>query len=196
MTRTTNWKLMETLGICLAVPLAVIAFRPPPPSLPAAHVQSAQASTTPAPPWAAFFSPRGGCQDAVTHEIGKAKKSIRVQAYSFTSQPIADALIAAVSRGVDVQVIVDKGGNAPDNNYSQAGRVAEDAKVFVDGAHAIAHNKVMIIDEKTVLTGSFNFTSSAEERNAENLLVIQDKELAAVYLRNWQKHCAHSKPWK
>jgi phosphatidylserine/phosphatidylglycerophosphate/cardiolipin synthase-like enzyme len=58
--------------------------------------------------------------------------------------------------------------------------------------HAIAHNKVMIIDGETVITGSFNFTKAAEESNAENLLVIRDKKLAERYIKNWQEHERHS----
>ena len=63
---------------------------------------------------------------------------------------------------------------------------------LIDGAHAIAHNKVMVIDGETVITGSFNFTTAAEQRNAENLLVIHDRALAARYTENWQAHAAHS----
>jgi len=59
-------------------------------------------------------------------------------------------------------------------------------------AHAIAHNKVMIIDKAVLITGSFNFTKAAEEKNAENLLVIRSKELASTYIENWQRHKEHS----
>lgn len=62
----------------------------------------------------------------------------------------------------------------------------------IDSAHAIAHNKVMVIDEETVITGSFNFTKAAEEQNAENLLIIRDKKLASLYIKNWQEHERHS----
>jgi phosphatidylserine/phosphatidylglycerophosphate/cardiolipin synthase-like enzyme len=64
--------------------------------------------------------------------------------------------------------------------------------VKIDSAHGIAHNKVMVIDGETVITGSFNFTKAAEEHNAENLLVIQDKKLASLYTRNWEEHEKHS----
>jgi phosphatidylserine/phosphatidylglycerophosphate/cardiolipin synthase-like enzyme len=64
---------------------------------------------------------------------------------------------------------------------------------WVDGAHSIAHNKVMVIDGETVVTGSFNFTKAAEEHNAENLLVIhQTPELARLYADNWEVHRGHS----
>ena len=64
---------------------------------------------------------------------------------------------------------------------------------MIEAAHAIAHNKVMIIDGETVVTGSFNFTRAAEGKNAENLLVIRDKNLAVRYAENWQGHVQHSK---
>ena len=67
---------------------------------------------------------------------------------------------------------------------------------FIDDKHAIAHNKIMVIDGKTVTTGSFNFTKAAEESNAENLLVIRDADLAAKYAKSWQEQLAHSAPYE
>jgi phosphatidylserine/phosphatidylglycerophosphate/cardiolipin synthase-like enzyme len=63
---------------------------------------------------------------------------------------------------------------------------------YIDDKHAIAHNKIMIIDKETVITGSFNFTKAAEEKNAENLLIIKSKELAKIYTENWNEHKKHS----
>ena len=67
---------------------------------------------------------------------------------------------------------------------------------FIDDAHAIAHNKIMVIDRETVVTGSFNFTKAAEEKNAENLLILKSKELAKLYMANWQRHREHSEPFQ
>ena len=67
---------------------------------------------------------------------------------------------------------------------------------LIDAKHAIAHNKVMVIDEETVITGSFNFSKAAEQENAENLLIIHDRALAAKYLENWKAHAAHSEVYK
>jgi phosphatidylserine/phosphatidylglycerophosphate/cardiolipin synthase-like enzyme len=67
-----------------------------------------------------------------------------------------------------------------------------DLPTYIDDKHAIAHNKIMIIDKATVITGSFNFTKAAEEKNAENVLIIKDKPLAKVYIENWEKHKGHS----
>jgi phosphatidylserine/phosphatidylglycerophosphate/cardiolipin synthase-like enzyme len=61
--------------------------------------------------------------------------------------------------------------------------------------HAIAHNKIIVIDGETVLTGSFNFTKAAQEKNAENLLMIRDPTLAAQYTTNWEVHRQHSQPY-
>jgi len=127
----------------------------------------------------------------IVNQIDQAKANIRVQAYSFTSAPIAKALLNAKKRGVDVQVILDKSQKT--QRYSSATFFKNvDIPVFIDSRHAIAHDKVMIIDSEKVITGSFNFTKAAEERNAENVLVIQSPELADKYRGNWETHKEHS----
>jgi phosphatidylserine/phosphatidylglycerophosphate/cardiolipin synthase-like enzyme len=120
-----------------------------------------------------FFSPNGGCTSAITNELAKAKQTVFVQAYSFTSAPIAKAVVDAHRRGVNVKVILDKSQRT--EKYSSADFLRNaGVPTQIDTKHAIAHNKIMIIDGQTILTGSFNFTKSAEEKNAENLLVIHD----------------------
>ena len=139
----------------------------------------------------AYFSPHGGCTDAIIRELNKAKNTVLVQAYSFTSVPIAKALLKAHKRGVKVDVILDKSQRT--QKYSSATFLYNQGiPVKIDAKHAIAHNKVMIIDGETVITGSFNFTRAAEENNAENLLVIHDKKLAERYIKNWLDHAQHS----
>ncbi|MBI4597109.1 MAG: phospholipase D family protein [Candidatus Omnitrophica bacterium] len=146
------------------------------------------------PSWNICFSPRGGCTQLVVDTIASANSQVLVQAHSFTSEPIAQALVAARQRGVRVEAILDKSQRSEDD--SRAALLARAGiPVSIDAAHAIAHNKVMVMDEDTVVTGSFNFTNSAEERNAENLLVIKDKALASAYRENWRKHRAHSQPF-
>jgi phosphatidylserine/phosphatidylglycerophosphate/cardiolipin synthase-like enzyme len=140
---------------------------------------------------AAYFSPRGGCTDAVIDVLGHARRSIRVQAYSFTSAPIAKALVDAKKRGVRVDVILDKSQRR--EKYTAADFLANSGiSTRIDAVHAIAHNKVMIIDDAIVVTGSFNFTKAAEQQNAENLLVIRSHELATQYARNWESHAVHA----
>ena len=143
---------------------------------------------------AVFFSPKGGCTEAVVEELGKAHETVLVQAYSFTSAPIAKALVEAHQRGVRVEVLLDKSQRT--ERYSSATfLIHAGIATFIDARHAIAHNKVMVIDGQTVLTGSFNFTKAAEEKNAENLLVLRGKELASKYTANWREHRQHSEPY-
>ncbi len=145
--------------------------------------------------WSVYFSPNGGCADAIVRELENAKTSILMQAYSFTSAPIAKALLNAHKEGVKVEVILDK--SQLTEKYSSVKFLYNSGiPTMIDAAHAIAHNKVMIIDRETVITGSFNFTRSAEEKNAENLLVIKDETLAAKYIGNWTLHAEHSEIYK
>lgn len=138
-----------------------------------------------------YFSPGGGCTEAIVRELNAAKKAVYVQAYSFTSAPIAGALVEAHKRGVQVTVILDKGQRS--ERYSSADFISRAGiATLIDERHAIAHNKVMVIDGEVVITGSFNFTKAAEEKNAENLLVIRDAELAAKYFENWKTHAEHA----
>jgi phosphatidylserine/phosphatidylglycerophosphate/cardiolipin synthase-like enzyme len=141
-----------------------------------------------------YFSPNGGCTEAVVSTLNRATNTVLVQAYSFTSAPIAKAVVDAHKRGVRVRVILDKSQET--EKYSSADFLANAGVLtMIDSAHAIAHNKVMIVDNGTVITGSFNFTKGAEERNAENLLVIRDKKLAVKYKGNWEAHSKHAKTY-
>jgi phosphatidylserine/phosphatidylglycerophosphate/cardiolipin synthase-like enzyme len=146
------------------------------------------------PPVQVCFSPNAGCTDAIIKQIDDAKSEILVQAYSFTSTPIAKALLEAHKRGVNVEVILDKSQKS--QKYSGATFLANSRiPTFIDSSHAIAHNKIMIIDRKIVITGSFNFTKAAESKNAENLLILQSPELAKLYTENWYHHKEHSEPY-
>lgn len=130
------------------------------------------------------FTPQENCTQEIVNTIGGAKKQILVQAYSFTSQPIANALGDAEVRGVDVEVLLDKSQRkAKRSEYNYL--ITMHIPVKIDYRPAIAHNKVMVIDDQTVITGSFNFTRQAQFKNAENLLIINDKNLAKKYHDNW-----------
>ena len=112
-------------------------------------------------PGKVYFSPNGGCTEAITREIAKSKSEILVHAYSFSSAPIAKALIDARKRGVRVKAILDKSQRS--GQYSSATFLANSTiPTFIDASHPIAHNKIIIIDKGTVITGSFNFTRAAE----------------------------------
>ncbi|WP_224981277.1 phospholipase D family nuclease [Geomonas agri] len=141
-----------------------------------------------------FFSPRGGATEAVVQEIAGAKTEILVQAYSFTSVPIAKALLGAYKRGVKVVVVLDKSQRS--ERYTSATFLRNaGVQVLIDDRHAIAHNKIMIIDKRVLITGSFNFTKAAEVKNAENLLVMKgNRPLVERYLRNFEEHMVHAAP--
>ncbi len=145
---------------------------------------------------AVYFSPDGGCTDAIVARLNAARRTIDVQAYSFTSVPITKALIDAHARGVKVRALLDRSNQT--GKYSGATPLAnQQIPVFIDAKHPIAHNKIIIIDGATIITGSFNFTKAAEESNAENLLIIDGKpKLVAAYLANFEKHLAHAKPYE
>ena len=120
-----------------------------------------------------YFSPNGGATNAVVTELNNAKTEILVQAYSFTSAPIAKALVDANKRGVHIEVVLDKSQKS--EKYSSADFVAHAGiPVYIDSKHAIAHNKIMIIDRNTLITGSFNFSNIQE---SSQLVVMKTDHL-------------------
>lgn len=176
------------IGVAIVALFAGVAYftrksDPKPEATPAAAIQTGATEV--------YFSPRGGCTAAIVKAVGEAKESIYVQAYSFTSQPIADALVEAEKRGVKVSVILDK-SQETDKGHMEDVIATGGVRTMIDAKHAIAHNKVIIVDDKVVLTGSFNFSKAAEDSNAENLLVLHDADLARKYLANWTAHESHS----
>jgi phosphatidylserine/phosphatidylglycerophosphate/cardiolipin synthase-like enzyme len=140
-----------------------------------------------------LFSPKGGCLEAILKEINAARHEILVLAYSFTAETLANGLIAAKKRGVHVEVVLDKSNEV--ERYSDLHIFLNNSlPPLIDGHHAIAHNKVMVIDKKTVITGSFNFTNQAEHENGENLLIVKgNPDLVQAYRQNYLAHKAHSK---
>jgi phosphatidylserine/phosphatidylglycerophosphate/cardiolipin synthase-like enzyme len=134
-----------------------------------------------------YFSPDGGCTAAVVAEIAAAKKTCLVQAYSLTSGPITLALKEAKRRGVRVEVLVDD-QSSKQPGCTAAALIAAGIPVMVAAGPGLAHNKLVLIDGKTILTGSFNFSAHAERENQENLLVIRAMpDLFNRYLANWRK---------
>lgn len=144
------------------------------------------------PSYAVDFSPKGGCTEAIIAEIGKAKSQVLVLAYEFTSDGIGAAVIAAHTRGVQTVCVLDN--QAAQAKSSLAKKLAEAGiQVVLDSKHSIMHNKVILIDGETVITGSFNFTNNAELHNAENLLIIHNnRDLWKEYDKNFASHWDHS----
>jgi len=137
----------------------------------------------------AYFSPRGGCTDAIVNLIKNSNKTIDVAIYSFTSKKIAKALIDAHNRGVKIRVIIDYGNGK--SRYC-VGPLLEEAGIEVrykkGSGGGLMHHKYAIYDGKALSTGSFNWTGSAEKRNDENLVVIRnDAKLIEAFQKNFNK---------
>jgi len=131
-----------------------------------------------------FFSPHGGCQRAIVSHIDAAENEILVLAYSLTADPIANALLRAAERGVRVHVVVDR--RVPTARSSTIPRLAGHlASIRVDRTHYLMHSKTIIVDRRYTLTGSYNYSANAENRNAEILLIIDHQPTAAIAADNW-----------
>ena len=173
---------MRRLVAFLALALASCSSAPP----------AGSAVPETAKKYSVFFSPKGGCTQAVVDMIGSASSEVLIQAYSFTSKPIAAALVAKSGK-TTVNVIADSSDVGTPGLALLTGATGM-VPTWIDSKHAIAHNKVIIVDEKVVETGSFNYTLQAETSNAENCLIIHDAVLAKTYADNWRAHQAHSVP--
>ncbi len=180
----TGWRvgLLIALGVIIFGTTRTISAGPPNKGGPGEKGASIEA----------LFSPGGGCEARIIAEVAEAEKRIRVQMYIFNSKPIAEAIIEAKRRGVECEVIADKSeetkvyGRLP--VLKRAG-----VKVLIDGQHETANNKIMLIDDHTVITGSYNYTRAAEEKNAENLLIIKNhREVFGKYSANYEFHKSHS----
>lgn len=130
------------------------------------------------------------CDQRIISAIESAQHTIYVQAYQF-SRPIQNALVSAKQRLVKVEVILDK---SQEGGKYQAAMFFHNMgiPVWIDNKVAIAHNKVMIIDGKTVITGSYNYSRAAQSRNAENVVFINSKEIANQYLLNFNNRLSKS----
>ena len=181
--RAGRWGLLAAVAVLPLAAFLVYRF--------GADGQARQQTGIPAGVARVYFSPRGGCTDAIVREIDGAKKSVLVQAYVLRGGLVAEALVAAHRRGVSVRVVLD----AKDTDRSDGARYLCDNGVepLVDGKEGIAHNKVMVIDGAVVITGSMNVSKGGEERNAENVLVLRDASLAAAYGANFERHAGHSR---
>jgi len=140
-----------------------------------------------------LFTPWDDAEGAIIRTLAKARHSIHVQAYLLTSRAISNALLDAKTRGVAVEILADSGMLKNGQNSQIQKLAAAGIPVWLETRYAIAHNKIMLIDaanaEGAVITGSYNFTWSAQARNAENLLILRgNRTLQQRYLNNWERH--------
>jgi phosphatidylserine/phosphatidylglycerophosphate/cardiolipin synthase-like enzyme len=133
-----------------------------------------------------YFASENETVEAILREINAAESSIRFMNFSFTRDDMGDALMASANAGVDVQGVFENTGSK--TQYSELPRLfCAGVDVRQDGNPGILHHKVFVIDESVVLTGSFNFSNNAVESNDENIVIIRDADIAALYLDEFSR---------
>lgn len=141
----------------------------------------------------AKFSPEQDIQGEIVKVLGQATKTVHVQAYLLTDNRISQALIDAYKRGVQVQVLLDE-KRTWESSYTDAQHMQEAGiDIKLETAYTNAHNKIILVDANTpravLITGSYNFTVTAQRKNAENILLIRnDPQTIKLYLNQWQVH--------
>ena len=152
-----------------------------------------------------IFTPGGDAEGAILRALMEAKRSIRVQAYLLTSRSVAYGLMEAKRRGVDVELLADRDMVKKGEHSLVPLLAANGIPVWLEVRYAIAHNKIIVIDGEEgaespatmVITGSFNFTHSAQVHNAENLLILRGNlPLVRSYMDNWRRHRAEAVPYR
>jgi phospholipase D len=135
---------------------------------------------------AACFSRVEQCDDLIINYISRANKTIYVAMFSFTNNRLADALIKAKNRGVEVIVVLER-SQVGSRSYTHINLMLANITVKLDGNPAYMHHKFAVIDGVIVITGSYNWTDSAEDRNDENLIIIADGRVAEKYIKEFRR---------
>lgn len=160
--------------------------------------QAAPLSTPAAANVRVAFTPGDDAAGQIIDAIRQARKQVLVQAFSFTHDGIARALVEAYKRGIEVKLIADNEQTGKMKRGQVTGIARAGVPVWLDSEHMSAHNKVMVLDagqpSAQVITGSFNFTRAAQHKNAENVVFISGNDvLVRAYVANWQRHLTHSR---
>lgn len=133
-----------------------------------------------------YFSPEDNIERIILNTLKKAKSSVHFLAFSFTSDPLGEVLIALHKKGVKILGVMERqGSNSKESEYVKM-RV-EGLAVRLDRNRNQMHHKVIVIDERLVMTGSYNFSKSANKKNDENLIMLDDPEIAREYLREFSR---------
>ena len=129
-----------------------------------------------------YFCPRDNCTKQILKILNKAKKNIYFMSFSFTDEEISNNLIK-LSQNIYIEGIMEKKRiNLPYNKYKQ---MSPFIKIYLDHNPYTMHNKIFIIDENTTITGSFNPTHSANNINFENILIIHNKKISKIFLKEY-----------
>ena len=135
-----------------------------------------------------YFSPDDGVAQKIIDVLGTANESIYFMAYSFTADDIADVLLERAENGVTVAGVMDLSQINSNGEYSEFDILTQSGlDVRRDGIEGLLHHKVFIIDGEIVITGSYNFSASAEERNDENILIIYNADIAQEFIKEFER---------
>ncbi len=134
-------------------------------------------------PVSVYFSPDDRVMEFILNEVNQAQQTITVLGYSFTSDPLAEALIERAHYGVQVSGVFDRDMYKANIGTEYDRLVSAGLFFCLDGESGLMHNKVIVIDEKMVILGSYNFTASAERYNDENVVFLYDRDIAQEYLQ-------------
>jgi phosphatidylserine/phosphatidylglycerophosphate/cardiolipin synthase-like enzyme len=133
-----------------------------------------------------FTSEDPALEQAIIPIVNSAKKSIRFLAFSFTDYPLADAMSQRAKAGVDVAGVFEKVGSEADASELKT-LMCRRVPVRQDGNPAFLHDKVIVVDERIVITGSLNFSTNAEESNDENVIIIDNADIARLYIQEFDR---------
>ena len=134
-----------------------------------------------------YFSPKDRFENIILDLLEKAKTKIHFLAFSFTSKPIAKMLIKKHKEGLEIRGVFDKSQNRAQKSSTYKELKEKNINVLIDGGGGKLHSKVFIIDDSIVITGSYNFSASANKKNNENSIVIHNKNIAIKYEKEFQK---------
>lgn len=134
----------------------------------------------------AFFSPRHGIESIIAELVRDASSNVRFMAFSFTSDRIGEAMIALARRGVSVRGIMEERGSFSEFSEYMKFRV-EGIDVAIRRGRGVMHHKVIVIDGRIVITGSFNFSRGADAVNDENIVIIESEEIARAYIDEFNR---------
>jgi phosphatidylserine/phosphatidylglycerophosphate/cardiolipin synthase-like enzyme len=180
LAKSQVYAILLVAGLLIGFPAGIIY----------SHVGGVASTTDRSRVIATCFSPNGNCSAVVVSWIERANKSIHVLMFTFTLQNIVQSLIAAKGRGVEVLVVLERDQAANEPVYDSLR--AAGMEVRKDNNSAFMHDKFAIIDGDVVLTGSFNWTNSANEANNENLIVLTGDETGSAFERDFSSVWQHS----
>lgn len=142
-----------------------------------------------------YFSPRGNCIRKIIQEIAEAKETLDIAMYYFTSAELANALVETMNKGVKVRVYLDEDQETA--GYSKSRFLINNGiPVRFESGRGLMHNKFCVIDGKTIITGSYNWTQKAEQENDENLVILRNPDVAKIYQRRFKEYWGQDRQGK